>query len=464
MEMRLSKCSLRRWILTLTATVLACVTQLDAAEPTTRPAKPLDAQGVFAQASPAVVRIRIYSRGGRVVATGSGFLIDPDGTIVTNHHVIKGAASASVFMQGRSSLPVVRIIATDEKADVAIIKVEGKNLPFLKLRTELPKIGEKVYAIGSPAGLTNTLSDGLVSGLRREGAITLIQISAPISHGSSGGALLDSRGKVLGVTTSGIAKGENLGFVVPSERIVRLVKTATATTQSTPKLATPPRAGVAGTPKAYSSIRALLSQIPGKLTAGKGKYLSVLQATLVDEWLAKNVPLGSMLAIAGRFAEASGDSGGITLTFEGGDVLIHGKRIYLRASAYLDGRFAQKVMILKRGAAITIHGKIMELRVVKRKGVHNVFIHLCLRLTECGFGKIPPSRRTTTRPKPKPAAKSAEQKAQGMLKLAKMYLSAGKKARAIEILKGIVSDYPGTHATGVAAKELKELEGGKGTE
>ena len=83
-------------------------------------------------------------------------MIDAAGTIVTNHHVIKDAASARVYIQKRPSLPVVKIVAVDEHADLAIIKVDGKDLPFLKLRVAPPKVGEKVFAIGSPRGWTNT--------------------------------------------------------------------------------------------------------------------------------------------------------------------------------------------------------------------------------------------------------------------------------------------------------------------
>jgi len=107
----------------------------------------------------------------------------------------------------------------------------------------------------------------------------------------------------------------------------------------------------------------------------------------------------------------------------------------------------------KLGPPLTVHGKIAQVAIVNGE--------LRMRLTDGGFGKIPPPKRpiATVKPKPKPklAPKSPEKKAEGNLKLAKMYLAVGKKVKAVEILKGIIADYPGTEAAKAAAKKLKEF-------
>ena len=129
---------------------------------------------------------------------------------------------------------MVGAAALDQEADVAIIKVAGRIAaqPLELAGDELPPVGAKVYAIGSPLGLfANTLSDGLVSAHRERGAIpyfprlpTMIQTTAPISHGSSGGPLLRADGKVVGVMTLTFAsEGENLNFAVPASHVARLL-------------------------------------------------------------------------------------------------------------------------------------------------------------------------------------------------------------------------------------------------
>ena len=477
MATRPAKRSLRYEIFALVAAVLAGVMQLDAAVATTQPGEPLDARELLAKVLPAVVRIQAYSPAGKEIAKGSGFLIDADGTVVTNHLVMKGAASVRVLVRGRA-IPAAGIIATDEKADVAIIKMKGKGLAFLTLRTDLPKVGDKVYAIKNPSGQTNTLCDGLVKDLLSKEGVTLIQLSGSIRRGWGGGALFDSSGRVLGleIPTAGVFKGEKPGLVVASKRIASLVKSASSSKRIPVKLGSLPPVKAVITPKAYASLGALLSQIPPALALGTGSQLSSSQKTAVNGWLGKNVLRGSMLAVEGRFAGASRGAGGMTLTFRRGVVSIHGKKILLRATAGIDQEFTEQVQALKAGAPpshlsvagvnttsgrgnlgtpITVHGKIAQVAIIKGE--------LCVRLTGGGFGKIPQPKQPTTKPKPKPrprpklAPKSPAKKAEGKFKLAKMYLAVGKKVKAIEILKGIVADYPGTPAAKEAAKKLKDF-------
>lgn len=173
----------------------------------------------------AVVLIVVNDATGKPVREGSGFLVSPDGKIVTNHHVIGGASSATVKLNNGAFFPVEGIMADDPEHDLALIKVPGKNLPYLTLEdSDNLSVGQHVLAIGSPLGLENSVSDGIVSGFRKdESGINWIQTTAPASHGNSGGPLLGMNGKVGGVLTWKVGDGENLNFAAPSGLIVPLL-------------------------------------------------------------------------------------------------------------------------------------------------------------------------------------------------------------------------------------------------
>ena len=154
--------------------------------------------------------------------SGSGFYINSDGSIVTNYHVINGAKSIKVMDDDGSIYSgKVTVLGYDDYNDLALIKIDKKNEFFLEIGdSDNTKLGEEIFTIGSPLGLSNTLSNGIISSIRKD----IIQISAPISHGSSGGALINSYGKVIGVTSSGYTEGENLGFAVPINIFISMPK------------------------------------------------------------------------------------------------------------------------------------------------------------------------------------------------------------------------------------------------
>ena len=151
------------------------------------------------------------------------------GRIVTNHHVIEGAFSVTVKLNNGAFFPVEGILADDREHDLAILQVQGKNLPYLSLAdSESLAVGQRVLAIGSPLGLENSVSDGIVSGFRKDAdGKDWIQTTAPASHGNSGGPLLIMDGKVAGVLTWKIGTGENLNFAAPSKLIVPLLQNST---------------------------------------------------------------------------------------------------------------------------------------------------------------------------------------------------------------------------------------------
>jgi len=185
---------------------------------------------LFATASPSVVRI-VQLRGKDEFSQGSGFFVSADGLMVTNFHVIDGNTSLKAFTSQGEALVVENVVATDDPGDLALLKIKAKpsgGYPFLLLAEAVPAVGVRVYAIGNPLGYSNTLSEGLVSGLRKgrvtRGEPNYVQTTAPISHGSSGGPLLSDAGEVVGVTTAMRVDGQNMNFAVEVGRVRRLVE------------------------------------------------------------------------------------------------------------------------------------------------------------------------------------------------------------------------------------------------
>jgi hypothetical protein len=172
------------------------------------------------RAEKSVVRIDAKGRDGEWL--GSGFVTEQNGVIFTNHHVMEGAVSAKAVFQDGRSYDVVGVKFLDATHDIAVIKIDAGNLPVLTIAEELPRKGENVVALGSPHGLSFTASQGIVSAIRSfevaegddlpEGV--MLQTTAPISSGNSGGPLINPQGIVVGMNTWGITVGQNLNFAV----------------------------------------------------------------------------------------------------------------------------------------------------------------------------------------------------------------------------------------------------------
>ncbi|MCC7242673.1 MAG: trypsin-like peptidase domain-containing protein [Acidobacteria bacterium] len=168
--------------------------------------------------APAVVFIGNVDGRGQVASIGSGFVVDPDGVIVTNYHVIEGASALQVKMKDGEIYDRVEVLDHDQRRDIAVLKIRAfKKLPVVTLASEAPEAGEEAIAIGNPQGLEHTVSVGVVSAYRQAEGYRLIQISVPISPGSSGGPLFNIKGEVIGITSAGVvAEGaQNLNFAVP---------------------------------------------------------------------------------------------------------------------------------------------------------------------------------------------------------------------------------------------------------
>ncbi len=175
--------------------------------------------------APSVVLITTYDKDGNPLAQGSGFFISESGDLITNIHVLQGSTRAEVKTSDGKIFPIKFVITEDKQADIIQVKADISKTQIhpLMISRSLPEVGEKVVVIGNPLGLEQTVSDGIVSSVREIPQFgKTIQITAPISPGSSGSAVVNLKGEVIGVATFQMKEGQNLNFVIPSERIVSL--------------------------------------------------------------------------------------------------------------------------------------------------------------------------------------------------------------------------------------------------
>lgn len=180
----------------------------------------------LAQLASSVVLIGIHDKRGNMIGTGSGIMIGRDGYILTNSHVASGGNSYSIRIEEDE-----RIYSTDELIkyhavlDLAILRIDRTLAPLTVYRGKKPLVrGQKVVAIGSPLGLFNSVSDGIISGFRKIDGVDMIQFTAPTSHGSSGGALLNMYGEVIGISTAGFDHAQNINLAVGYESIGSFIK------------------------------------------------------------------------------------------------------------------------------------------------------------------------------------------------------------------------------------------------
>jgi S1-C subfamily serine protease len=219
------------------------LTVVDVAGPQSAPPRK-DIPTIAKAANGAIVSIITSDKDGKPLAQGTGFLVSTDGRIVTNYHVIEGASSAIVKLPDGAFYDVDGVVAFDKARDLAVIKAHGQSFHVLTLgNSDRVQVGEEIVAIGSPLSLESTVSSGIVSGIRTietpnaaasqiqlppgyEDAKPVkgppatsyakyLQITAPISPGSSGGPLFNMAGEVVGVTTLYLEGGENLNFAIP---------------------------------------------------------------------------------------------------------------------------------------------------------------------------------------------------------------------------------------------------------
>jgi len=183
-----------------------------------QPPRHLDIPAISREANGSIVSIVMSDKDGHPIAQGSGFVISKDGQVVTNYHVIKNGRSAVIKFPDGTFSAADGVLESDKDRDVAIIQAHGNGFRALTLGdSDQLKVGEEVVAIGNPLSLESTVSNGIVSAIRtvEDEGRKLVQITAPISPGSSGGPLFNMAGKVVGITTSHMKGGENLNFAIP---------------------------------------------------------------------------------------------------------------------------------------------------------------------------------------------------------------------------------------------------------
>jgi S1-C subfamily serine protease len=185
-------------------------------------------QKIYEKNVKAAVLIETYDLLGKPIGQGSGFILAEDGLVATNYHVIKDAASMEVETHDEAILKPEGVLYIDQDNDMALVKLKTKEEAKLyKAKIGDPsklEVGEKIYTIGSPEGFKDSFSEGIVSQIREINGNKLIQITAPISHGSSGGAVLNKKGQVIGISSLIHREGQNLNFAYPIDLIRDAVK------------------------------------------------------------------------------------------------------------------------------------------------------------------------------------------------------------------------------------------------
>ena len=174
------------------------------------------AKTVARRCLPAVVTIETFDAASKKLGTGSGFVVRPNGVVVTNFHVIEGASAATVSLQNGDTYRVDGVMEIDAEKDFAILKVKAVDLPVLAMaNSERLEPGESLVSLGAPKGLSGSVTLGTFSQLRPYEQHRMIQHSASISPGSSGGPLLLENGEVVGVNTMYLKEANDLYFALP---------------------------------------------------------------------------------------------------------------------------------------------------------------------------------------------------------------------------------------------------------
>lgn len=174
---------------------------------------------------PSVVTIHAYDTKGRLLIQGSGFFVDNNCRLVTSRHIVHDAARSELRMHDGQLLRIKKVVGEDVQADLSIVQVDCGELKIepLTLRTEAPEVGESIVVVGSPLGFGASATNGIVSAVRvLPEAGEVVQITAPISPGSSGSPVFNMNGEVIGVTRSAREDGQNLNFATAAKRVQTL--------------------------------------------------------------------------------------------------------------------------------------------------------------------------------------------------------------------------------------------------
>ncbi|MBA4313571.1 MAG: hypothetical protein C0417_13180 [Chlorobiaceae bacterium] len=191
-------------------------------------AQELEPEQLYKKVLPSVMTLKVKEINGDS-RIGTAFMTIKDGIAATAWHVIEDASSVTAKFSSGEEFDVSGVIDIDEERDIALILVKGFRRPLLKLSDKNPKVGMKVYVIGTPKGLEFSMSDGIVSQIRMIDTAKLYQFTCPASPGNSGSPLLNSKGEVIGIVSRQISEGQNLNFATPADYILGLATSNPAT-------------------------------------------------------------------------------------------------------------------------------------------------------------------------------------------------------------------------------------------
>ncbi len=175
----------------------------------------VSSEEIYSKCSDAVVMIYRYDRDNALLCYGSGVIVSSSGLVYTNYHVVKDAGRIEI-RNGNDIYDSIPFAGFDPFVDAAILKLPDGDYPFINcVNNEDLQVGSSIYALGNPQGYTKTFSYGVISAIRTNESPKQIQISAPISPGSSGGSLLNSNGELIGITSLSVTTGQNMNFAIP---------------------------------------------------------------------------------------------------------------------------------------------------------------------------------------------------------------------------------------------------------
>lgn len=188
------------------------------------PAGGQSARQIAQNTFPSVVLLVTEDANGQPLSLGSGFFVR-DHVVATNQHVIEGAARGYAKLVGqKKKFDIGGTVGIDPKCDLVLLVVPEAQAPSLSIGdSNQVAVGDEVYAVGNPQGLEGTFSQGIVSSVRQVGLDSLLQITAPVSPGSSGGPVLNTQGKVIGVAVATFSGGQNLNFAIPASYLASLL-------------------------------------------------------------------------------------------------------------------------------------------------------------------------------------------------------------------------------------------------
>jgi tetratricopeptide (TPR) repeat protein len=192
----------------------------------------LSAEKIYKKVNDAIVKLYTYNDAGKEPSgQASGVILRNKAWIITNNHIMKNTTSIKV-QHNEKTYEIDSIVSMDPDKDILILQMKNpgsikkdKTIPDIKIgNSSQLHVGQKIYAIGSPRGLENTMTDGMVSGIRTDNNSdeNLIQISAPISPGSSGGAIVNDKGELVGISSSFTASSQNLNFAIPINDVMAI--------------------------------------------------------------------------------------------------------------------------------------------------------------------------------------------------------------------------------------------------